>query len=117
NATTYYYYAVSVDGEGFIGRASNFNSDCDTGPDCVTARPLNPGAPSSPQGLTVSDQGTGGRLEVTWQPNPEIDLKQYNLYYGTVQGQYTVRQTYDKSLTSALLTGLTDSFRYYVALS
>src|SRR6266581_3127578 len=35
NATTYYYYSTSTDSEGFSGRASNFNSDCDAGPDCV----------------------------------------------------------------------------------
>ncbi len=123
NATTYYYYAVSVDAEGFSGRASNFNTDCATGgPDCVSARPLNPGAPAVPTGLTVVDPGSGGRLVVSWIPNTETDLKSYTLYYGTVPsgsvpGQYTAKVTAAAAATSITLTGLTDSLRYYMALS
>jgi len=124
NATTYYYYAVSFDAEGFGGRASNFNSDCGgTGPDCVTARPLNPGAPAAPTGLAAVDPGSGGRLEVSWSRSPETDLKTYTLYYGTQPGQgtlpgpYTSKFSVTSPTTSLTLTGLTDSVRYYMVLT
>ena len=117
NATTYYYYAVSVDGEGFWGGASNFNTGCDAGPDCVVARPTNPGAPSAPTGLVSHDAGSGGRLDLSWRANPETDIKSYTIYYGTVPGQYASRAGVLGGVTATPLTGLTDSVRYYVALS
>ncbi|HEU4402554.1 MAG TPA: C25 family cysteine peptidase, partial [Candidatus Polarisedimenticolia bacterium] len=118
NASSYYYYASSLDGDGFIGAASNFNTDCDGGPDCVSARPLNPGPPAVPKGLTSSDPGTGGRLQVFWQANSETDLKGYNLYYGTQPGgPYAAKVSLGKDATSTLLAGLTDGVAYYMALS
>ncbi len=118
NATTYYYYAVSLDAEGFGGRASNFNTDCDTGPDCVVARPINPGPPSVPAGLTSRDPGTGGTLQVSWQPNPERDIKNYILYYGnSIGGPYTARVNVAGTLASVTLTGLSDGTRYYMVVS
>jgi hypothetical protein len=118
NATTYYYAAASLDAEGFEGRWSNFNTDCATGgPDCVQATPINPDPPSVPTGLTVRDPGTGGQLEVTWNPNPERDLKSYILHYGTAPGQYETRVTLGATVTSTLLSGLIDSLRYYIAIS
>ena len=118
NATTYYYYAASVDADGFAGRASNFNTDCGTGgPDCVSARPLNPGAPAAPTGLAAADPGTGGRLNVTWSANSETDLKNYTLYYGTLPGQYSASVTAGPGVTALTLNGLSDSVLYYMALS
>jgi Peptidase family C25/Propeptide_C25/Fibronectin type III domain len=123
NATTYYYYAVSIDSGGFGGRASNFNTGCDSGPDCVVARPTNPGPPSPPTGLTAADPGSGGRLNVSWQKNSESDIKSYTLYYGTLPGNGTIPGTYTAaaivpaSTTSITLNGLTDSVRYYMAVS
>jgi hypothetical protein len=117
NATTYYYRAVSLDAEGFEGRVSNFNGDCDAGPDCVVARPLNPGPPSVPTGLNAIDPGSGGRLAVGWNRNPENDVKTYSLSYGTGPGQYTTKIGLSASVTSTTLTGLTDGTRYYMSLS
>ena len=117
NATTYYYYLVSFDTQGFEGRASNFNSDCDTGPDCVSARPLNPNPPSVPTGLTATDPGSGGRLNVAWLANPESDIKGYTLYYGIQSGQYPGKIAFGEAASSALLSGLTNGVRYYLALS
>ena len=117
NATRYYYFAVSVDAEGFEGAASNFNTGCDAGPDCVTARPSNPAPPGAPGGLQVHDAGSGGRLNVSWNPNPESDLKRYTLYYGTQPGVYSVSLTTNPATTSATLIGLTDGVRYYVTVT
>jgi peptidase C25-like protein/fibronectin type III domain protein len=117
NGTVYYYYAVSLDGDGFGGRASNFNTGCDSGPDCVVARPINPGPPSPPTGLSATDPGSGGRLNVSWLKNPESDVKIYTLYYGTLPGVYIAAAVVPGSTTTITLNGLTDSLRYYMALS
>ena len=117
NATAYYYYAASVDAEGFWGAASNDNSDCDLGAGCVRALPINPGPPSVPTGLTVADSGNGGTLLVSWQGNPERDIKTYNVSYGQVEGQYSTRLTLGATVRSVLLTGLQDGFRYFFVIS
>ncbi|HXH28286.1 MAG TPA: fibronectin type III domain-containing protein, partial [Candidatus Polarisedimenticolia bacterium] len=117
NASTYYYYAVALDADGFESAASNFNGDCDAGPDCVVARPLNPGPPSAPTGVTVRDAGIGGHLLVSWNPNPEPDLKSYTVRYGTTSGQYGSQLLVGSATTGADLAGLTDGVRYYVAVS
>jgi hypothetical protein len=117
NATAYYYYAVSLDSSGFWGGASNDNSDCDLGPGCVRALPINPGPPAVPIGLAASDAGTGGTLILSWQSSPERDIKTYNVYYGQVQGQYPVKLTFGPGVTSSLLTGLQDGIRYYFVIS
>ena len=117
NATTYYYYARSVDTDGFEGAASNFNTGCDSGPDCVVARPINPGPPSAPTGLASRDPGTGGVLEVSWLPNPERDIKNYTLRYGVQPGQYSVQVTAGSASSGAVLGGLANGVRYYLALS
>jgi hypothetical protein len=117
NAATYYYYAVSHDTDGFEGRASNFNTDCDTGPDCVVATPTNPDPPSAPVGLSVIDAGTGGRLDVSWQANPENDIETYTLYYGTTSGQHDLSRPVDSTTLATQLTGLVDGITYYLVLT
>ena len=81
------------------------------------SRDLNTSPPSVPTGLTVRDPGTGGRLDVSWNANPESDLKGYTLHYGTFPGQYGQHLSLPKTSTSISLNGLTDSQRYYLALS
>ena len=117
NATTYYFFVRSIDADGFEGPASNLNSDCDTGPDCVTARPMNPGPPSVPTGLASRDPGTGAVLEVSWLLNPERDIKSYTLRYGVQSGQYGAQLTAGPAQFSAVLGGLMNGTRYYMALS
>jgi fibronectin type 3 domain-containing protein len=117
NATRYYYHAVSVDADLFEGPASNPNDDCDSGPGCVTARPLNPNPPTAPLILAVEDAGTGGVLRVTWAPNPENDIKQYTLRYGSEPGVYPLVAGAAAGATSTLLTGLLDSVRYYIVMT
>ena len=117
NATRYYYFAVSLDAEGFEGSDSNFNDDCDTGPGCVTARPINPNPPSVPTGLQVRDAGSGGRLDVSWTANPEIDLKRYTVRYGTSPGGLLTSVLTGPTATGFALIGLETGTRYYVSLS
>ncbi len=117
NGTAYYYYAVSTDLEGFEGSASNLNDDCDAGPGCVRALPTNPDPPAVPTGLNAADPGSGAVLNVQWQPNPEPDLKTYSLHYGTQPRSYTARLDVRAGTTSAILSGLVNGVRYYMALS
>jgi hypothetical protein len=117
NATRYYYYAVSLDGDQFEGAPSNPNDDCDAGPGCVTARPVNPNPPSAPVILAVDDTGIGGILRVTWMPNPETDISKYTIRYGSEPGDYPLTSTALAGTTTALLSGLMDSVRYYVIMT
>jgi hypothetical protein len=117
NAKTYYYHAVSVDPDGFEGPLSNQNGDCDLGPGCVVARPMNPGPPAPPTGVAAHDPGTGGKLTVSWNAGPEPDLRNYTLYYGTFPGAYTASVTAAPTATSLALGGLETGTRYYMALS
>src|SRR5439155_7886793 len=87
------------------------------GPDCVTARPLNPNPPSAPTGLAGHDPGTGGMLQVSWALNPEADIQSYILHSGLMPGQYSGKLVAGPAQTSALLAGLTNGTRYYLALS
>jgi hypothetical protein len=117
NATRYYYFAASVDAEGFEGANSNFNTGCNAGTDCVTARPINPNPPAAPTGLQVHDAGTGGRLDISWVANPENDLKRYTVRYGTSSGAPTASVTTGPAVTAISLFGLQDGTRYYVTVS
>ena len=117
NATRYYYYAVSIDPDLFEGPASNLNGDCDAGPGCVTARPVNPNPPAVPTLQAVVDTGTGASLQVTWQPSQENDIQKYTLRYGSQLGFYPLTIVTAPNATSAVLTGLSPSVRYYVILS
>jgi len=117
NATRYYYYAASSDGDGFEGARSNPNDDCDAGPGCVTARPLNPNPPSAPTGFLVRDLGTGGRLGLSWSPNPETDVKSYTVRWGTTSGVYTASQSVTPPTTQATLFGLQNGTPYYATVT
>ena len=116
NAKDYYYYVVSATADGFESPRSNFNSDCDNGPDCVTARPLNPDPPAAPTGLTVVDVESGGRLELSWIANTESDLSSYTVHYGIEAGVYTTSMS--AGINTALqLLGLVDGQEYFVAVT
>ncbi len=125
NASTYYYYVVALDAEGFESRWSNFNSDCgletgtcDSSPvdDCVKATPLNPNPPAPPTGVVVTDPETGGKLDVSWNPNSESDLKNYTVHWGTSPGVYTNSENAGKR-TSHTITNLSNGTTYYIAVT
>ena len=117
NTTTYYYYAVARDSQGFESRWSNFNSDCAvSGPDCVRATPLNPNPPASPSGVTALDTERGGSIRVSWSANPEPDIRNYTVLLGTSSGVYTSSFDAGKA-TSYSIAGLTNGVTYYVAVT
>ena len=117
NATRYYYFATALDADGFEGANSNFNTGCNAGPDCVTARPINPNPPAAPAGLQVRDAGTGGRLDISWVANSENDLKRYTVRYGTTPGFPTASVNTGPAVTAVSLFGLQDGTIYYVSVS
>jgi fibronectin type 3 domain-containing protein len=63
------------------------------------------------------DPGSGGRLDVSWNANPEPDVKTYNVRFGTVSGNYPGLQTVAAPATSAALLGLQTGVRYYVTIT
>lgn len=107
NAQTYIYYAVSLDLSGFASPPS----------DLATVVPLNPDAPSAPTGLNAVDPGVGDRLQISWNANSESDLSYYKLYRGTSPGSYSYSQQFSKATTSFQMTGLSESVKYYFALT
>jgi hypothetical protein len=119
NAKTYFYYVVALDASGFESRWSNFNSDCAvSGPDCITASPLNPNPPAAPTGLAVTDPETGGKLTLAWSPisDPANELDHYTVWWGTSPGTYTFSGNAGK-LTTFSLTSLTNGTPYFVAIT
>jgi hypothetical protein len=119
NAKTYFYYVVAVDAEQFESRWSNFNSDCGvSGPDCVTATPMNPNPPPPPTGLAVTDPETGGKLVLTWNANAATDeIDHYTVWWGTASGDYDFSVGVGKQTTYSL-SGLVDgTTTYYVAVT
>jgi hypothetical protein len=120
NGQTYFYYVVARDAPGFESRWSNFNSDCAvSGPDCVKARPLNPNPPATPSGVIVTDAETGARLNVSWPaiPDPNQDLKEYVLHWGTTPGGPYPNAASAAKLTGYVLTGLTNGVTYYIVVT
>ena len=117
NTKTYFYYVVALDGELFESRWSNFNSDCGvSGPDCVTATPLNPNPPPPPTGLVVTDPETGGKLVLSWNANATTDeIDHYTVWWGRPRRDYSFSASAAKQ-TTFTLSGLNDGSTYHVAL-
>jgi hypothetical protein len=115
----FYYYVVAV-ADGFESAWSNFNETC-TGPgepenpgaDCVQARPLNLVPPATPTGVQAIDAETGGRLDVTWNANPEPDIFTYTVRYGT---DMSLENSIVVFGTSVSLTGLANNVEHFIAV-
>ena len=48
-------------------------------------------APVSPSGISVTDPGTGGKLNVAWLASGEVDIERYNVYQSTVNNPATAK--------------------------
>jgi hypothetical protein len=125
NATNYFYYATSVDPDGYEGARTNLNDDCNvfdptlSGPQCIWGRPLNLNPPSTPTNPLASGDGSGQRIKVTWTPGPESDLAGYVVRYGTQDGgPYPSESSASgASLTELLVDGLVEGTTYHLVLS
>jgi len=116
NTTTYAYAVTAVDASGFESAWSNFNSTCGvSSADCVQATPYNPNPPAAPTGLVARDPAVGFQIDLTWNPNPETDIKGYTVLYGTQPGVYTASQSAGLS-TKASIAGLNNDTRYFFAV-
>jgi hypothetical protein len=67
-----------------------------------------------PTGLTATDAETGGRLDLSWNDNPEDDIDFYTVHYGTSD---TYGQTQIVLVgTATSLSGLDNGTPYYIAV-
>ncbi len=66
------------------------------------------------QNLRVTTEG--GTIFLAWDPLPAPELKGYNIYYGTVSGQYIQRRTITPEMSSLAIRGLPEGTRYYAAV-
>lgn len=67
-------------------------------------------APEAPKGLTATDTGTGGTVDLTWSPSVELDVVGYNVYKSFDKGitWILVNTTGVVSSPYFTVTGLTD---------
>jgi|GEM_PF-2155312 len=117
NSLNYVYYVLARDTDGFDSAWSNFNTGCKDDPisdDCVLVRPLNYTPPIQPTGGQTEDPATGGRLLVSWDPNPENDLDFYTVHYGTTPA---LGQTSEASKTAVSLHGLENQELHYFRIT
>ncbi len=66
------------------------------------------------QGLRLATKNTD--IFVAWQPLLSAELAGYNVYYGTVSGQYIQRRTLPSSASSLVLHNLVPDTTYFVAI-
>jgi hypothetical protein len=71
--------------------------------------------PMIPSGLSVINVGDGTSLYLSWDPNDEIDLAGYRIYWGNQSGVYDSVRTV--IATSDTLRNLIEGMTYYIALS
>lgn len=76
-------------------------------------------APGSPKGLTASDSGLGGTIELSWVPNTELDLAGYNVYQSTDGGIVWSLLTFNGviSTTSHTVAGLVNGGNYLFSIT
>ena len=67
-----------------------------------------------PQNLRVTTDG--GAVYLAWDPLPSSELVGYNIYYGTISGNYLQKRSVDRSATNLTLRGLPEGQTYYFAL-
>jgi hypothetical protein len=73
--------------------------------------------PQIPEGLHVANVGDGESIYVSWDPNPEIDLDGYNLYFGIQPGEYDSLRILSAVSTGDTIGNLVEGTTIYLALS
>jgi hypothetical protein len=71
--------------------------------------------PNSPSGFSAVNVGDGTSLYLVWDPNSELDIEGYNIYYGTQSGNYDSVKTVTSEEDT--LQDLLEGTAYYLALS
>ncbi len=66
------------------------------------------------QHLRVTTEGSS--VFLAWDKLPSADLVGYNLYYGTISGQYLQKRSIDKNSTSMTIRALPEGVTYYFAI-
>ena len=66
------------------------------------------------QNLRATTEGSS--VFLAWDPLPSTELRAYNVYYGTVSGQYIQRRTVDRTATTLTVRGLPVGTTYYFAV-
>ena len=72
--------------------------------------------PISPEGVQVSDTGSGTSVSVSWLPNEEADLSHYSVYWGALSGAYTGAADTGTDRTYEI-NGLTEGERYFISVT
>src|SRR5688572_11137765 len=75
---------------------------------------LDGAVPSAPAGLVASPGN--GSVQLTWLPNADIELKAYNVYWGTSANGLSQNTVVSQPLTSITLNSLINGQPYYFAL-
>jgi hypothetical protein len=105
NLTTYYYFVVATNEEGFESIPTNISF----------ATPMNNQPPSPPTGLVATDPKIGSIINLSWNPNPEADIEGYQLYIGTEPLNYSY-SVWVGNKTNFSAGGLSAYHIYYFAL-
>lgn len=71
--------------------------------------------PAAPNGLTVSDTGSGTQLQVTWELSPDPVVDHYNLYYSLDPAQ--MGNPVSVQGTSHIIGSLTEGNLYHIQLA
>ncbi|MCG2827002.1 MAG: fibronectin type III domain-containing protein, partial [Thermoplasmatales archaeon] len=91
--------------------------------DAPTTVTIDTAPPATITGLTATDAGTGGTVNLAWDANADSDFAHYNIYQNTltitdVAGMTPINNSITNNATNTYqVTGLTDGTIYYFAVT
>jgi hypothetical protein len=101
-------YTFRVATETKAGKRSPFSSPLEATPG-LSGKP-----PAIPSGLVASAQD--GQVLLTWNKNPEFDLKGYTLYFGPTAAKLEQTKTLPASAVDTIVAPLTNATPFFFAL-